>query len=123
MARATGLVNLGNTCFVNAVLQLLSNTQPLRRYFISNSHVRRLACAWALEERRATESDARSGVSERCAARFDMCIEFGVLLKALWKGYEHVSPVAFLVRSSSTHDYCVMYSSTTPYVVNTLLYI
>ena len=31
---AVGLVNLGNTCYMNSVLQCLSNTQLLRTYFL-----------------------------------------------------------------------------------------
>ena len=36
--RGSGLVNLGNTCFINASLQCLANTPPLVQYILSNSH-------------------------------------------------------------------------------------
>lgn len=45
---ATGLSNLGNTCFMNSSIQCVSNTKPLTNYFISGRHLYELN-RWGIE--------------------------------------------------------------------------
>ncbi|CAK9114429.1 unnamed protein product [Durusdinium trenchii] len=66
---ATGLQNLGNTCFMNATLQCMVNTPLLREYFLCSQHL-------AESKERARSSSLKGKFAQ----------EFGSVLLELWSG-------------------------------------
>ncbi|XP_041074094.1 putative ubiquitin carboxyl-terminal hydrolase 50 isoform X2 [Polyodon spathula] len=79
--RLTGLINLGNSCYMNAVLQCLSGTASLVEYLLSRVNQVDLA---------------------RC--RCDAVCAFITLLTEMWTGeYEHISPVEIRTVIGSLH--------------------
>ncbi|XP_017289641.1 ubiquitin carboxyl-terminal hydrolase 2a isoform X2 [Kryptolebias marmoratus] len=72
-----GLKNLGNTCFMNSILQCLSNTQSLRDYCLHNSH------------RRDLNNNSRTNTA--------LMEEFAKLIQTIWtsSSSEAVSPSEF----------------------------
>lgn len=65
---ATGLSNLGNTCFMNSSIQCVSNTKPLTEYFTSGCH---------LYELNRTNPIGMRGHMAKC---------YGDLIQELWSG-------------------------------------
>ncbi|XP_047463360.1 ubiquitin carboxyl-terminal hydrolase 2-like isoform X1 [Mugil cephalus] len=72
-----GLKNLGNTCFMNSILQCLSNTPELRDYCLRNVH--------------------RLDLNNNCRTNAALMEEFAKLTQSLWTSVnnEPISPADF----------------------------
>ncbi|KAK7866294.1 hypothetical protein R5R35_007122 [Gryllus longicercus] len=60
----TGLKNLGNTCYMNSIIQCLSNTTPLAKYFVSGQY--------------------RNDINRHNETRGEIAEEVAAVVRALW---------------------------------------
>lgn len=80
----TGLKNLGNTCYMNSILQCMSGTTPLARYFLGGSY------------------RAHINKENPLGSRGVLAEAFANVIRHLWSGeYKFISPVTFKVDAST----------------------
>ena len=93
----TGIKNHGNTCFINAVIQCLSSSEPLLKFFLTGMYQNDLATS---KRARSAPSNQTTGAPSGSVIIPDgegaITESIGMLIRSLWNGQYEVKVSSFV---------------------------